>query len=65
MPSDRSTAALINLLAAVRTELPDKDLTYTIRERSVTYYGDGLGRLIAATLDAEQAILEAKRVRRG
>ena len=54
--SDESVAALRGLVDAVREELTDRAVSYTIGDRSVTFYGNGLGRLISATLRAEAAL---------
>lgn len=48
--------ALERLIRAVREELTDEKVTYTIGERSITYYGEGFGKLIAAAIEAEIAL---------
>lgn len=53
---DEAFAALRHLIDAVREELTDRAISYTVGERSVVFYGAGLGRLIAATINAEQAL---------
>ena len=54
--SDESVAALKALVDVVREELTDRAVSYTVGDRSVTFYGDGLGRLIQATLRGEKAL---------
>ena len=56
--TDESVAALAEMVNAVRDELTDRAVSYTLGDRSVTFYGDGLGRLIQATLRAEAVLTE-------
>ena len=49
-----------DLIAAVSEEVKDTTITYCIGDRSVTFYGDGLGKLIAALIAARKALEDFK-----